>query len=228
MRREKGFTLIEVLVAVTLLAVISFLVFQAMGSSTASKERFEKREEVFRSASLALERVSRDLAMAILVSDPELLGVSSSGEQMTKSVFIGANNGDQDKLTFDTLSHIRYLKDVKESDRAEVGWFLEPEEERTGLFVLKKREASPPDAEPEDGGIVMSVLDGVKELNFRYYDLNKGEYGDEWDTTKSDFANKLPRAVEVVLVIQDPIDDEGELKFFTVAFLELFPAPNNF
>lgn len=229
MKRKNGFTLIEVLVAVTLLAVISLLIFQAMGSSTASKERFEKRETAFRSATLALNRLTRDLAMAVLYSDVELLGVTPSGEQKTKSVFIGTNVGDQDKILFETLSHVRYLKDVKESELSEVGYFLEPEEEgEAGLFALKKRESSPPDDEPEKGGTVMTLLEGVKELNFRYYDPVKEEFGDEWDSTKSDFLNKVPRSVEVTLVIQDPVDEEATLQFSTVALLEMYPAPNNF
>lgn len=221
--------MIEVLVAVALLAIISFLVWQAMGSSIASKERFEKRETVFRGATLALDRISRDLQTAVLYSNVEFLGVSGVGEQMTKSVFIGANNGDQDKLTFNALSHVRYLKDAKESDLAEVSYFLErDDEEEGGLFILQKRESSPPDAEPEQGGTVTTLLRGVKELNFRYYDKRKVEYGDEWDTTKLDYVNKLPRAVEITLVLQDPIDEEETVRFSTVALLEMAPGPNDF
>lgn len=233
MKNEKGFTLIEVLVAVTLLAIIAFLVWQAMGSSIASKERFEKRDRAFRSASLALDRISRDLQMAVLFSNVEFLGVSEAGEQRTKSVFVGENNGDQDKIAFNSVSHVRYLKDTKESDLAEVGYFLEPEEEKeeggvSGLFALKKREQSPPDAEPDQGGTVMTLLEGVKELNFRYYDRRKTEFGEEWDTTKVDFVGKLPRAVEITMVIQDPIDEEGALRFSTLALLEMSPGPNDF
>ncbi|MBI3540648.1 MAG: hypothetical protein HY073_00635 [Deltaproteobacteria bacterium] len=91
--------MIEVLVAVTLLAVISFLIWQAMGVSTLSKERFEKKDSLYRAATLSMDRMSRDLQMAVLFTNIELLGVSVSGEQMTKSVFIGANNGDQDKIS---------------------------------------------------------------------------------------------------------------------------------
>jgi type II secretion system protein J len=227
-QREAGFTLIEVLIAVVLLAVISFLVYQSMGFAVGSKERSEHRELAYRGADVFLDRLSRELATAVLYANVDMLGVSANGEQISKSVFSGTNNGDQDKLIFDTLSHTRYLKDSKESDLAELTYWLEPEEEGNGLYVIKRRDKSPPDAEPGEKGKVMVLLDGVKEFNLRYYDPVKTEYKDEWDTTKVDYANRLPRAVEITLVLQDPGDEENTLRFATVALLEMSPGPNDF
>ena len=232
--RCRGFTLIEVLVAITLLAIISLLVWQSMGSSVVMKERFEKKDQDFQAVTLAMNRISRDLQAAVLFSNVEILGVSAGGEQMTKSAFIGTNAGDQDKITFQTLAHLRYFKDVKESDLAEASYFLEPmtDEDRgedvSGLFRLRKRETSPPDADPEQGGAVTTLLTGVKELNFRYYNQQKNEFVDEWDSTKLDNIHKLPRAVEIVLVVRDPVDEEGSLQFSTVVLLEMAPGPNDF
>lgn len=225
---NRGFTLIEVMVAVALVAIISLLTWQALGTLTASKERFEDEDVLFGEATLALTRMTRELESAFLYSSPNLLGRTPSGEQRTKNVFIGTDEGGQDRLVFVSLSHNRYLQDAKESDQAEVSYFLEPDEEG-GLFVLKKREASPPDAEPEEGGETRTVLNHVKELNFRYYDGQKGEYGDGWDSTKVDNLNKLPRAVEVLLVMKDPAaEEEEDRRFLTTVFLEMAPGPNDF
>lgn len=215
----RGFTLIEVLVAIAILAVISILVWQASGSTLTSKERFEKEDEEFQAATLALDRMARDLEGAVLFANPEFLGRSSSGELRTKTVFIGKDEGDQDQVVLFTLTHIRYLKDAKESDQAEVSYFLEMDPEHPGLFRLKKRESSPPDAEPEEGGEVITLLESVKELNFRYFDAPRGEFYSSWDSTKMDQLNRLPRAVEILLVVQDPVNEEKTLRFQTTAFL---------
>ncbi len=231
---QSGFTLIEVLIAVTILAVISFLVFQAMGTSTASKERFEKKDQSFRAAALALGILSRDLASAVLFSNPEFLGVSSSGDIRTKSVFIGTDNGEQDRIVFESLAHVRYLKDVKESDQAEFSFFVEPSEiegpdgEMISAYALKKREQSPPDDNTDEGGTVMTLLEGIKAFNLRYYDLKKAEYVEQWDSTSIDFQNRMPRAVEITLVIQDPVDEDVEIPFKTTVMLEMGPGPNDF
>lgn len=231
-RGENAFTLIEVLVSITILAAISILVWQAMGSTVKAKEHFEAQDEAFRNASLAMERVARDLRMAFLFSKPEILGLTPSGEQMSKNVFIGADEGENDKVTFNTFSHLRYLKNAKESDQAEVSYFVESgepteEEEEVGM-VLKKREQSPPDAQPEEGGKVIPVLAGVKVFNLRYYHIQKDEFVDAWDSAGIDNLNTLPRAVEVTLGVQSPVDEEQVLKFKTVVFLEMAPGPNDF
>ena len=231
-----GFTLIEVMVAIALLAVISILLWQSMGASVQSKERFEKKDQVFREATLSLDRMAQDLSTAMLLSSVEFLGVSENGEQNTKSAFIGENLGDQDKVSFHALSHIRYLKDVKESDQAEISYFLEPQSESSDdseistadLFVLKKREQSPPDANPTEGGTIMTLLEGVKEMNLRYFDPVKAEWAEAWDTTSSDYVNRLPRAIEIVLVVQDPVDEDGSLTLTTTSLLEMAPGPNDF
>lgn len=221
--------MIEVLVALAVLSLLSLLIWQEMKIVTLSKDRFEKKGEAFRGASLTLQRLSADLQMAVLFSSPDILGVSSGGEQVTKSVFVGKNSGDQDGIVFNSLSHIRYLKDSKESDLAEVGYFLEPaQEEGEGPFLLKKRDSSPPDAEPEEGGRTFTLLTGVKELNFRYYDLQKQEFVDQWDSTSLDYVNRLPRAVEIALVVRNPVSEEEEFRFATVVLLEMAPGPNDF
>lgn len=230
-RVSKGFTIIEVLIAVVLLAIISLLLWQSMGGAIASKERSEKRDATYRGADVVLNRMTRQLSMGVLYTSLEFLGLSAASEQMTKSVFIGENAGDQDKLTFDTFSHIRYLKDTKESDLAEVTYFLEKsadEDAGPDEFDLKIREKSPLDNEPDKGGKVMTLLDGVKELNFRYYDQTKNEFKDEWDTTKIDYGNRLPRAVEITLVLKDPIDEDNTVRFQTVVMPEMAPGPNDF
>lgn len=229
--KKNGFTLIEVLVAIVLLAIISLLVWQASGATIQSKERFEKRDELFQSATLALGQMTRDLESAAIFSAIDFLGASESGEQRWKSVFIGKDEGDQDRVIFFAFSHVRYLKDVKESDQAEISYFLERDEETPELFSLKKRVSSPPDANPEEGGETYTLIRNVRELNFRYYDLKQAQFFDSWDSTSMDQRNILPRAVEILMVLQDPEaeeEEEGRLRFLTTAFLGLAPGPNDF
>ena len=174
------------------------------------------------------------------------MGVSPSGEQQSKIVFIGKNQGEQDQVVFDAFSHLRYVKDSKESELAEIAYYLEADPDRSGSYLLKKKESSPPTAHPDqesanakdgekqNGVSMMTLLDGVKSLNFRYYDFQKADFVDEWDTTKADNVGKLPRAVEITLTLLPPEeseDDEGggsEKKLVTQVFIETAPGPSDF
>ncbi len=243
---KKGFTLIEILVAISLLAIISVLVWQSMYTTTRIKDRSEKLDEEFRRASLALSKISQDLSMAVIFQSVDLMGVSPSGEQQSKIVFIGKNQGEQDQVVFDAFSHLRYVKDSKESELAEIAYYLEADPDRSGSYLLKKKESSPPTAHPDqesanakdgekqNGVSMMTLLDGVKSLNFRYYDFQKADFVDEWDTTKADNVGKLPRAVEITLTLLPPEeseDDEGggsEKKLVTQVFIETAPGPSDF
>ncbi len=245
----KGFTLIEILVAISLLAIISILVWQSMYTTIRMKDRSEKLDDESRRASLALSRISQDLSMAVIFQNVEMMGVSASGEQIGKSAFIGSNQGDQDKITFNAFSHLRYVKDAKESELAEISYYLETDPERSGSYLLKKKEVSPPTANPErqvdaggdrdekksSGGATMTLLEGVKSLNLRYYDFQKTDFVDEWDTTKSDYVGKLPRAIEITLTLLPPLSEDGEedsdgseKKLITQVFVESAPGPSDF
>lgn len=244
---KKGFTLIEILVAISLLAIISVLVWQSMYTTTRIKERSEKLDEEFRRASIALSKISQDLSMAVIFQSVDLMGVSPAGEQQSKIVFIGKNQGEQDQLVFDAFSHLRYVKDSKESELSEITYYLEPDADRSGAYLLKKKETSPPTAHPDQesfsesrekksGTSVMTLLEGVKSLNFRYYDFQKAEFVEEWDTTKVDHLGKLPRAVEVTLILLpsqsssgEEAEEEGsEKKLVTQVLIETAPGPGDF
>ncbi|MBI1908899.1 MAG: prepilin-type N-terminal cleavage/methylation domain-containing protein [Deltaproteobacteria bacterium] len=230
MRRDSGFTLIEVIVSVAILALISIVVWQASGSNMRAKERSEKRDEVFQSVAMVMDRMSEDLMEAFLYSPTsEELGKSINGEILAKTAFVGKNNGDADEISFTSFSHVRYLKDVKESDQEEVTYKLEPsKDDESNSLEIVKRSSSPLDANPTEGGKTYPLLKGVKGLSFRYYDPKKQEWFEEWDSEGSDNPSKLPRAVEITLTVENP-EEEGEpIVFTTIAIVEMAPGPNDF
>ncbi|MDO8643948.1 MAG: type II secretion system protein GspJ [bacterium] len=230
--KERGFTLIEVMVSIFILSMIALVVWQATGSNIQAKERAEKRDQVFESASMVLGQMNDELIGAHLyMPQGEETGKSPSGEILTKTIFLGEDRSEEDALTFSAFSNVRYLKDSKESDQAEISYFLKRSEEGD-QYSLMKRTASPPDADPKEGGNEFSILDDVEGLNFRYYDPKRNEWLNEWNSEGIDFLNKMPRAVEISLKVRHPSsDEEGEwepLLFKTVVLLEMAPGPNDF
>ena len=228
-RGSRGFTLLEVMVSVAILGFISIGVWQALSGNLRAKERVEKRDEFISSVTLVLERIAEEIQMAFLHSENSpAMGRAPNGEILTKTAFMGRNVGWQDELTFNSFSHIRYQEGAKECDQAEIAYKVVSDPDLPGLWLLKKRDNSPIDAHPEEGGKERALLSRLKVFNLRYYDERKGEWSDEWDTTRLDWAGRLPTSVEVTLKVQDPENEEVVWPFKIVASPGLAPGPNDF
>lgn len=199
-QKNSGFTLIEIMIAMAILAVMAVLLFTSMSQTLNSKDDVEQKDELSHSANLALNKMSMDLQMAFLVTGPEFLG--SDGK--VKVAFVGKD----DSVNFSSLSHVRYFKDAKEADFAEVGYFMGDDKDDPENKILMRRESRLIDDKPEEGGKAEAMVERVKEFHLEYYDPQKKEWQKAWDSTQVDVANRLPRAVKIELKVQDPNMEE--------------------
>lgn len=230
---RKGFTLIEIMIAIAILAIISLLLWQSSAVSMNAKERYEAEDVRFQEVLLALSRMADDISMAYLFQSKAHLGNTGIGELAQEVQFIGTDSGERDEIHFVSLSHMRYLKNTKESDQEEVSYFLrreEGEEGEKGRWDLVRRMQSPPDREPEKGGRDYVILQDVQKLEFQFFDEKRGEWQREWDSSRIESNRQLPKAVEITLTIPDPVEpEEAEPRSFTTtALVEMAPGPNDF
>ncbi len=188
-RTFSGFTLLEVLVAVALLATMSALMFEAMTLTFRAREEITRIEELNHAAQVALRHLQRDISMAYLSNhvDPK--------EPTTKSLFIGKS----DSLMTTYLGHERRRAGARESDQGVVDYHLERDPDGNGM-ALVRREKSIPDNIPERGGVKDVLVAGVKLFKISYWDDKEEDWKDEWraemeDAVKSGTAGSLSPAV---------------------------------
>lgn len=217
-RLAAGFTLVEVVVALAILSVIGMLSFGALSGALQARDYLESSDEVDRSARMALARISREIRLAFLTANT---GASST----YKTVFIGKDGDPSDQIWFATMAHRRSLRDAREGDQAEVTIWAEPDPHgEGGELALLHREAGRIDEEPDKQGVVLPLATGVTRFDLRYLDAQTGEWRDEWDTTSVDTPNRLPRAVQIVLVLTgpDPNDEDRTLEhpYLTTVLIE--------
>lgn len=217
-RPAAGFTLVEVVVALAILSVIGMLSFGALSGALQARDYLESSDEVDRSARMALARISREIRLAFLTANT---GATST----YKTVFIGKDGDPSDQIWFATMAHRRSLRDAREGDQAEVTIWAEPDPHgEGGELALLHREAGRIDEEPDKQGVVLPLATGVTRFDLRYLDAQTGEWRDEWDTTSVDTPNRLPRAVQIVLVLTgpDPNDEDRTLEhpYLTTVLIE--------
>lgn len=212
MNSRRGLTLIEVALAVTILAIMGTLTWGTIARSFDIYEAVNETDARYHNVRTALNRISRDVSMAFIA--PVQRGVTDEDDQW-KTIFKGEDTSPFHKLTFTSFSHRVLREDAKESDQSEVSYFGEADEDNPGQINLVRREDPRLDSEPEEGGRVYILAENIKDFQVRYFDDKDDDWTDEWDTERSEFARRLPTILELKLTIEDEFGED--ITFFTKA-----------
>lgn len=198
-RAARGLTLIEVMIAVAITAMVGVMVAGAFQRIAAAKELAEGQEERFSSAQVALSRLARELSQAFLSDHYD-----SRRFREPLTLFRGKDGGERDDLLFTTMSHARLLRDAKESDQGVVEYTVEADPERQGELALFRREKARIDDQPERGGAKAVVCEHVVSFDVQYWDWKRQEWAREWITNTAERGNILPTRVKIHLGLKMP------------------------
>ncbi len=192
---SKGFTLLEVLLALAILAAIITVVYASFSTASRNVENAEASRDETDLARTLIARLADDIANAYYNS-------AMSGT----TIFYGKKGelgtGD-DKRRFDSISMTALTNwrkpDSKETDLWEVGYHFEETADVRGRVLMRreKRELSK-DIPLLEGGVDYEITNKVEEFQLRYY--NGSQWADEWDTRKHP---NLPKAVELSLTFAE-------------------------
>jgi type II secretion system protein J len=198
--RSRGFTMVEVLMAITLLLGVATALWRSMQLSFDTTKRVSEVNERYHEGRQIINRLARELRMAYLRADvPEFYR-----EEDPKSVT--RFKGTEDEVYFATSAHLRTRADAYEADTAEVHYFLKPESGSPYRApTLYRRESTRVDDKPERGGHIWPVLQGVKAFKVEYWDDRKEVGEDAWQRDWDSNDNSLlPRRVRVILELEPP------------------------
>ncbi len=195
-RNGKAFTLIEVLLAVSILAFIISVVYASFSTVSRNVEQAEAIRDSMDLARTLLIKMSDDIANAYV-------NTATTGQTIFfgKKEEVGTGNEilRHDSLSLTTLTNWRRMNS-KETDLWEVGYFFKEKADGTGYVLMRreKRELSK-DVPALEGGIEYEITDKVASLQFRY--SNDGTtWSDEYDSRTK--GNNPPKIVELGLMLE--------------------------
>ena len=197
--RGRGFTLIEVMIAAAITAVIGTLVAGSFSRAARSRDLAQAQDERVTGARVALSRMAREVQEAF-VSDH----YDHKRFRQRPTLFEGKDRGEQDDLLFVTMAHGRLVRDAKEADQAVVEYTVEPHPERQGELALWRREKTRIDEDPTRGGSRAIVLEHVKGFDVGYWDWKKQEWARDWTTANNDRQGLLPTRVRLRVTLSMP------------------------
>ena len=199
---QSGFTLLEIMVAIFIFAVVITTIFGSFRVVFSSADAVGGDVAVFESARICLERMNTDLG-ALVISDyprytkPEF----NEPEDIYRLVgdtsdVAGSTFG---RLRFASLAHLAINQYSRQGVCRIVYYVDEGLDDR--LILRRADHLYPfPDFEESDDDPIL--CDDILALEFEYMD-EEGEMNDRWDSEAADNDYATPRLIEIRLTIGD-------------------------
>jgi len=209
--REKGFTLLEVLLAITVLGVVVAMLSLSLSGTLKVIEATENQEEMYHQAQTTLRRITEDLAAAVQTKERVFIGKKIETESQRT-----------DSIAFASLSHLVLNPEKQKPGVAIIRYQLQADTEdtrrlrllRSDTLLLPGVDYSKP--EVEDRSFLLA--DNLRSLRFKYFD-QQGQEFDTWegaaDAAGQQGVPPLPAAVHCTMEIWVDPDKEMVQAFST-------------
>jgi prepilin-type N-terminal cleavage/methylation domain-containing protein len=210
LRCRRGMTLLEVLLAMFILAMVVSMVSLSISGSVNVLEATRIQGELYHRAQISLQRISEDLASAVLVDGVEFVALDAEQE-----------GREADTLTFSSTAHVVFDPEHDHPGMAVIAYSVVADGDNEGEFLLLRRDdlltvTENQGQQQEAKGYLLS--DRLRAISFIYVD-EEGEEHDSWDTevdpADPSAVRKLP--VSVICILEFWIDRvaESSIQFTT-------------
>ena len=213
----KGFTLLEILVAIFIFAIVMTTIYAAFNAAVSRNEAIERGRGLYSMARTCLDRMTADLS-AIYVEMPPQYEPPDFDDDPDPYRFEGI----EEIVGSENFSRLRFAADAHlplggdgAAGLAEIVYYVERVDEAStggagmvsggGGYVLRRSDtAFPYDMEelPEEELPDPILCKGVQEFTLTYYDASK-ETAASWDSEADIGDYATPRAVGIELEVSD-------------------------
>ena len=201
---KRGFTLIEILVAIAILAVVLSTIYASYISTMRVVKSLEYGDEIYYMARVTLERMVLDLQSACKEKDSyEFVTLrDSSGKLPMKGV------------SFLSRAHLDFSGPGGTMAVAQISYELEGNLDSGGFSIIRRDVLK--QGEGPSGGEGFILCRRLQYVNLRFYDSTGREYP-SWDSMSGTEAqrNKVPSAILIELNFINPDNAATPYKFMT-------------
>jgi general secretion pathway protein J len=210
--KDRGFTLIEILVAVLILGIVLSTVYASYTGTFRIFRETQTDAELYGMARTALERMGLDLEAAAPWKGAFTFLAKS--HQLGKREFTS--------LTFRSAAHVPLGEKEAQAGIAVIGYDIEEGTEKEGYVLLRSDSLRRDPAKEESLTGGFPVCDRIETLTYLFYDAEGKEY-ETWDTLAGEEAQKkkAPAMVEIRLGLVNEKDRENPHMFVTRVRLPL-------
>ncbi|HEX2677459.1 MAG TPA: type II secretion system protein GspJ, partial [Polyangiales bacterium] len=213
----------EIMVSLSILAIMSTLLYEGFVQTSRNKQHIEAQLERSHEIRMGMERIVSELQMAYTSAQRN----PSEALRPMITAFIAKQVGDGTRIDFTSFSHRRLYRNAHESDQNELSYFVTNDPHKPSQRVLARREQRRIDNDPTRGGETQVLIENVKSFKVTFLEPLTTEWVETWDTTQAaGQANRLPSQAKIVLTVPNPSGTGPDLKFATRTYLPITYALN--
>lgn len=194
--KDRGFTLLEILIAIFIFAIIVTTIFVSTSALLSGNETTDQGTAVYEMAKSCLDRMMVDLESIHLSLAP---GYSAPGLGDPPELYrivgemFDVQGVEFPRLRFTSLAHVSF-GEKRQKGIAEIVYYVQATD--AGHYVLKRADNLYPYPEFEEKAKDPILCMDLKSLVFKYYDQEGTAY-DLWDSDNDDFSFSTPRAIGI-------------------------------
>lgn len=198
--RMRGMSIIEIMVAMTILAIVSTLLYSGFVQTSRNKQRVEHDLDRAHEIRLGLARIANELSMAYVSAQVN----PSEHLRPTLTAFIAKDAMNGSRVDFTSFSHRRLYRNAHESDQNELSFFVANAPDNSGQRVLARREQRRIDDDPETGGQSQVLIEDIKSFELSFFDDTTQQWVSTWDTTQAmGQQNRLPKQAKIFVTVEN-------------------------
>ena len=208
--KRNGFTLIEILIAIFILATVLTTVYAAYTGTFRIVRDAKYADGIYSMARGAMKRMTEDLESSCRHRDSFRF---TSGKAETEK-------GEFTELLFLSFAHLDF-DDETPSGIAVISYSVEVDDEKEGCILKRKDELyRERDEEEEAAGGGYALCNRLQSLTCKFYN-NSGEEYDSWDSGSDPESqkDKAPSVVSIHMDFINPDDKDRPYRFMTKVFL---------
>jgi len=213
---DAGFTLVELLLALFLFALIAGVIFAAFAAVASGVEKGRQSMELYRVGRTALLRMAQEIGAAMPPPPPDgsVVPVGSNPAFQGKKTSGGSGIG-HDRVEFLTIPYRRYSDKVPAYELCRVAYYVADNQQgKTALF--REEDCSGEEDERHERAIRLALTDLAVGLEMTYYDTERAH--EEWPPTGND-QSPLPCRVRLALTLRNT--QQYERTFITTVALPM-------
>jgi general secretion pathway protein J len=202
---QSGFTLLEIVVAIFIFALVITTVFGSFRAVFSSTDAVGNDVAVYASARACLERMATDLAALYITRDPFYSKPKFNDKDKNDPYRVvgdttdvaGASFG---RLRFASLAHLRLNQDPRQGV-CRIVYYVQQRSDAS--LVLRRADHLYPFPDFEESEDDPILCDNVLSLEFEYMN-DEDEMSDRWDSESADTHYTPPRLIEIRLTVGKP------------------------